>query len=210
MLCVIGNLKGGTGKSTLTFNLAVWLLGFNRRVGVFDLDPQQTLSDVAQIRREEGHTPRFHLLTRADQFEERVQMLRRINAEILVDVGVSDLPAMHRAMAVADCVVIPLAPSQADVWSTQRFLERIRTDRRKNNPRVLAVVNRADHAVEDLNETEAALDELPELERLPCRLYYRTLYRHSFSEGLAVFELDPFSRAANEIVALAEAIYPDQ
>ena len=46
MLTVVGNLKGGTGKSTVAFNLAVWLAHDKTGVMAFDLDPQCTLIDV--------------------------------------------------------------------------------------------------------------------------------------------------------------------
>ena len=49
MITVIANLKGGTGKSTVTFNLAIWLQSMGRRVTAIDLDPQQTLADAAAL-----------------------------------------------------------------------------------------------------------------------------------------------------------------
>ena len=63
MITVIANLKGGTGKSTVTFNLAVWLDSINRKVTVIDLDPQRTLSDVAALRVEEKIEPVIHVET---------------------------------------------------------------------------------------------------------------------------------------------------
>ena len=57
MITVIGNLKGGTGKSTVAFNLAIWLKIQRGSVTLFDLDPQKTLSDVVDIREEEGYDP---------------------------------------------------------------------------------------------------------------------------------------------------------
>ena len=59
MLTVVGNLKGGTGKSTVAFNLAVWLAHGKAGVRTFDLDPQATLTDVAQVRLEDGYEPVF-------------------------------------------------------------------------------------------------------------------------------------------------------
>ena len=53
MITVIANLKGGTGKSTVTFNLAVWLCSRGIELTVIDLDPQRTLTDVAALRLEE-------------------------------------------------------------------------------------------------------------------------------------------------------------
>ncbi|HAT50499.1 MAG TPA: chromosome partitioning protein, partial [Alphaproteobacteria bacterium] len=61
MITVIGNLKGGCGKSTITFNLAVWLAVKGCNVICFDLDPQSTLSDVNEVRMEEGVTPELKI-----------------------------------------------------------------------------------------------------------------------------------------------------
>ena len=55
MLTIVGNLKGGTGKSTVAFNLAVWLAHDKTGVKAFDLDPQCTLLDVNEVRIEDGY-----------------------------------------------------------------------------------------------------------------------------------------------------------
>ncbi|MGD8589631.1 MAG: ParA family protein, partial [Chromatiales bacterium] len=57
MITVIGSLKGGSGKSTVAFNLAVWLAMAEANVLVVDSDPQATLTDVAEVRMEEGFEP---------------------------------------------------------------------------------------------------------------------------------------------------------
>ena len=54
---VVGNLKGGSGKSTVAFNLAVWLTAKGHAVRLVDLDPQKTLSDLVAVRREIGIEP---------------------------------------------------------------------------------------------------------------------------------------------------------
>ena len=41
---VVGNLKGGSGKSTLVINLASALAEVGRRVAILDCDPQGTAS----------------------------------------------------------------------------------------------------------------------------------------------------------------------
>ena len=56
-ITVIANLKGGSGKSTVTFNLGLWLLNRQQPVVVYDLDPQGTLSDVAELRGEMEYDP---------------------------------------------------------------------------------------------------------------------------------------------------------
>ena len=42
---------------------------------------------------------------------------------------------------------------------------------------------------------------------LKPRLYQRTAYRRSFSEGMAVFELDRKSKASLEIEELGKVLY---
>ena len=59
MITVVGNLKGGTGKSTIAFNLSVKLSINSQKVQLFDLDPQATLSDVIDIRLEEEYEPKI-------------------------------------------------------------------------------------------------------------------------------------------------------
>ena len=199
MITVVGNLKGGTGKSTIAFNLALWLLDKGNKVAVYDLDPQATLRDVAELRSEEGFEP---FLSVAETLPEHDK------GEMLIDIGVSNMTGLNEALARADQVIIPVSPSQADVWSTQRFLEIIRATSTKA-PTLYAFINRADThpAARENAETEMALRQLGGLEVLPVRLAQRIVFRHSFSEGLAVFELEPSGKASQELTALAEAVY---
>ena len=62
MITVIGNLKGGSGKSTIAFNLAIWLAWQECDVKLLDLDPQKTLTDLIGVREEEGYLPAVKLL----------------------------------------------------------------------------------------------------------------------------------------------------
>jgi chromosome partitioning protein len=209
MITVLASLKGGTGKSTVAFNLALWLSMAEQSAIVLDLDPQATLTDVSLVRREEGYTPSLTVL-RALPAEHGAL---RANAEVLVDVGTADLGSMKQAISVADRVVVPVQPSQADIWSTQRFLRLVRESTSgTSSPDVLGFINRGDthRAVRESDEAAAALVALPGIRYLKTRLAQRTAYRRSFSEGLAVFELEPRGKASHEFVALAAILYPKQ
>ncbi len=210
MITVIANLKGGSGKSTVAFNLGIWLETRGQPVVAYDLDPQCTLLDVAEIRREEGITPPFQV------YNDKEALARQLGyhpGEVLVDVGAASVPSMMEALGIADRVLVPVPPSQPDVWATQRFLSILdeATAKRKEKPELLAFINRADthHAVRESDETEEALAMLPGVTVLPHRLFQRTIYRRSMSEGLAVFELERTSKAAGEFGTLASALYPD-
>ncbi len=210
MITVIGNLKGGSGKSTVTFNLALWLMRHGKTVVTYDLDPQCTLSDVAHVRAEEKHQPVLKVYTRyvKPHFKEVVE-----EYETLIDVGAANMEAMRRAIGLADRVIIPVSPSQADIWSTQRFLLIIAGEARsdKKPPEVSAFINRADtHViVRESDQAEEALRTLPGIHVLNMRLCTRTIYRRSFSEGLAVSEIEPSGKAAKEFEIFARHFYPE-
>jgi chromosome partitioning protein len=120
MITVIANLKGGSGKSTVAFNLAVWLERHGQPVIGYDLDPQCTFSDLAMLRQEIGVKPELAIHSVRAVLKD--QLLGHTDMEVLVDVGAANMAAMKEALTAADRILIPVPPSQADVWATQRFL----------------------------------------------------------------------------------------
>lgn len=206
MITVIGSLKGGSGKSTVTFNLAVWLEMAEAEVLVIDADPQATLSDVSEVRTEEGFEPFLNIKNASALSRKKLAGYD----EVLIDVGTSDINAMKLALALADRVVIPVPPSQADIWSTQRFIDFLDEVLGGERPQLLTFINRADthHAIRESDEAAAALVSLPDVEFIKYRLCQRTVFRRSFSEGLAVYELDPRGKGSKEFYALTAALYP--
>lgn len=209
MITVIGSLKGGSGKSTVTFNLAIWLAMAERRIAVIDADPQGTLTDVLEVRREEGFQPMVDRLDSA-QMGDRGNLLAE-HEEVLIDVGTASMDNLRRAISIADRLLVPVPPSQADIWSTQRFLRFVESIADKRNPEILGFINRGDthRAVRESDEAAAALVSLPGIRYLKSRLAQRTVYRRAFSEGLAVFEQDPRGKGAAEWNALAAVLYAD-
>jgi chromosome partitioning protein len=209
MITVVGSLKGGSGKSTITFNLAIWLAMAEVRVAVIDADPQATLSDVLQVRSEEGYKPTVERL-KVDMLASGREALAGYD-QVLVDIGTASMDNLKLALARADRIIVPVPPSQADIWSTQRFLRFVGAQVGDRDVRVQGFINRADthRAVRESDEAAAALVSLPGIQHLKPRLAQRTIYRRSFSEGLAVFEQEPRSKGAAEWNALAAQLFPE-
>ncbi|MBK1632856.1 chromosome partitioning protein [Thiohalocapsa halophila] len=206
MITVVGSLKGGSGKSTLTFNLGVWLAMADVDIQLLDADPQATLTDVTEVRTEEGFEPRLVVRDRGALTPEGLAE----HEETIIDIGTADMDSVRAALGLCDRVVVPVPPSQADIWSTQRFARLVRSVERSKPPEIIGFINRGDthHAVRETNEAAAALVSLPDVRYIKPRLSQRTVFRRSFSEGLAVFELDPRGKGAKEFYALAAALFP--
>lgn len=210
MITVIANLKGGSGKSTVAFNLAIWLMLKGENVTAYDLDPQQTLSDVAKLRQQDGTEPALQV--QAIQGDVVASDLNNHHGHVLIDVGAANMTAMKQAIGEADRVVIPVQPSQPDVWATQRFLKIVEEacDGSKT-PELIAFINRADThcSVTESDEAEEVLNMLDALHVLSNRLCQRTNFRRALSEGLSIFELSGKNKATDEFEKLAEALYPE-
>lgn len=206
MITVVGSLKGGSGKSTVTFNLGVWLAMADVDVQLVDVDPQATLTDVVEVRHEEGFDPPIKVGDKRMLTREQL----RTHDETLIDVGTADMDSLRQALIICDRVLAPVQPSQADIWSTQRFIHLVGSVERDGLPEVMGFINRGDthHAVRETNEAAAALVSLPGIRFIKSRLSQRTVYRRSFSEGLAVFELEPRGKGAMELNSLIAALYP--
>ncbi len=203
MLTLFANLKGGTGKSTVVFNMAMSRVAQGKKVTVCDLDPQRTVSDVASIRKEDGIEPPLNVVHKLPE-------KGKMRGDWLIDVGTSDMDAVRSAIKICTQIVIPVTPSQADIWATQRFLQIVSdTLGKKKTPKIMAFINRADtHPLSRENdETMEALSALSQIKALEEKLMQRMAFRRSFSEGMAVFELEPRGKAAAELKALASAIY---
>ena len=205
-LVVVGNLKGGSGKSTVVFNLAVWLAAKGHPVRLVDLDPQKTLTDLVAVRGEIGWEPLLD--TPLDTTDLRAAAA---GSWTLVDVGAADMPGMLAAISLADMVLVPVMPGQADIWATQRYLKTIDRER-PDHCAIRLFVNRADpgDAARETREAVVALEAiagmLTSVSVIPARLGRRVAFCRSLSEGSAVFELEPKSKAAEEFQALAQAV----
>lgn len=206
MVTVIGSLKGGSGKSTITFNLAIWLLTANVDVLVIDADPQATLMDVAEVRTEEGYLPSLQVHDGTYLTETRIRQAE----ETLIDIGTSSMENVHRALILADRIIVPVPPSQADVWSTQRFVHYVKKVLGIRRLQISCFINRGDTDINisETEDTQAALASLPGIRLIKSTISQNIVFRRSFSEGLAVFELDPPGKSTLELNALAAVLYP--
>ncbi len=212
MLTVIGSLKGGSGKSTVAFNLGVWLSHKRQSVTLLDLDPQGTLTDVVEVREDEQYEPAITSTAPSTRQLGRLLESRPANTHLLADVSIGNPNVMRRAINACDQILLPVPPSQADIWSVQRFLgylDKWQADS-DSRPQVITFINRADThiGVRETAEAMEALRSLPGIRVLTSSLGQRTVFRRSFSEGLGVFELEPSSKASREFDALANKIFP--
>jgi chromosome partitioning protein len=128
LVIAVGNLKGGTGKSTIAVNLACALASTGRATVVIDADPQLTATQW--MRRQVLPAKLFETapLRDLEQAPAWMDEIHEIGAE--QDFVVIDLPSvlgatLGAALLVTDMVLIPAAASGLDLSATARTLHRI-------------------------------------------------------------------------------------
>ncbi len=128
--CAFVNGKGGSGKTTAAFGVAVALARHGKRVAVISADGQNTL-----------------LQALSKSGEEHIRPFGEIeDPHILIVDGPPRLDfterALHRALEQSDALILPCAPSWPDLWTTRDSIEHLRKIYPKKLYRLL--INRSD------------------------------------------------------------------
>lgn len=212
-IVVVGNTKGGVGKTTTAVQMAFERAGAGRRVLVVDGDRQATAQKAIAIRDASEVSPSIACATYFDGPILRSQVLvqKSLYDDIIIDAGGRDSTALRAAMSLADVLLIPFEPRSFEVWALEdvaALVDEVRSVR--DGLRVCAFLNKAEPGPlsTDNREAASALADYPQIEYLPTMLRRRKAYSNAAGSGLSVSEMrnkDP--KAVLELKALIAAIF---
>ncbi len=203
-IVTIAQQKGGAGKTTVVAQLAVAWLNRGHSVAVVDIDPQGSLSAWHAVREEAmgaGETG-LHLSDVAGwRLGTELDRLRNQFDYVLVDTPPHAETEAKAAVRAGDILLLPVQPSPMDLWATQPTIDMARKER----TRALVVLNRLPPRgrLPDIIEGKLRADDLPVAD---ARLGNRTAYAASMLEGKGVLESHRRTRAAEEVLELADEV----
>lgn len=201
-LVALVSQKGGSGKTTVTMQLAAGLILRGYRVAIGDLDPQESASRWAESAPDEAPFP-GQVLRVGGNAEEMARALRPVARQVdfvILDCPPSiEHPNTTSALDLCDLAIVPVVPGPTDLWSTRAIekliLHRMETRRGLRGALLPNRVMRTSLATDVL---EVMRDfSLPVL---AAALSQRSAFAQSAVQGASVYELGRAAAAAQEEV----------
>jgi chromosome partitioning protein len=181
---LIANPKGGSGKTTLSVNIAGYLANQGRRVAMLDLDRQKSAS--------------LWVAARPADLPEIVTLASTKGEDCLNDILMIDSPAglhgknLARAIKLAHKIIVPVSPSLFDLNASRDFLKILADEKavRKGKCEIGVVGMRMNPRTRAATLLESFLAD----SGLPILAYLREtqVYVNAAFEGKSLFDLPPY------------------
>lgn len=201
-IITVAQQKGGSGKTTLTVNLAVALRRKGFSVAVLDTDPQGSLGRWFMERLDRGGEDaglEFSTSSAWGASYEGEKLKRRFDV-VLIDTPPKIESDLRPALRVADLILVPIASSQVDLWATEGVLDL--ADREKRP--VLIVLNRTRPNTRLGAEVAAGAAALG-VQVAQAQIANRVAYAETLGHGSAVAE-GQAGPARDEMAVLADEV----
>jgi chromosome partitioning protein len=196
-IVTVGNLKGGSCKTTTSLNVAVAAAGRGIQTVIIDLDPQQSAGKWADQR--SGETPAV-LSGQASRLDPVLREAERLGAElVLMDTAAHEPAILKPAIEKADVVLIPTRPIGMELQHIMETATLVAEQRKPVAVVLCAVPPRAP----ELDEARRFVEK----QRIPLApLIISDLrgYARAVTAAQGVTEREPSSQAAAEINALLD------
>lgn len=208
MIIAISHQKGGVGKSTIAWNLAL-ALQKKYDVELVDLDIQKTLTYTNEIRKNQTKYKPLKIKT----FQSAEELKRYINSDSderlsIIDLGGFDSTMNRIAIITADLVVTPVSDKSFELLGLKSF-EGILSQLSgliEGDLKVKVLLNNINPQKSKLNKLKTFIEKSKHFELLDTVLRTRVDYDRSAGGGKSVMEYKKDSKAASEIKALVKEV----
>ena len=192
------NQKGGSGKTTLSANLAVLWSNSGYKVAVIDADAQNSLTYWLEARKKYYGEDDIGITSYnfdVRNLKEEIKQIKRKYNFIIIDSPPSITFDTIQIIKASDRVFVPVQPSPLDLMATVPFLNLVKQE--KKNPiiflnRVMPRARLTDAMILRLRYAGAKIAR--------SRISSKVLFAETFSVGRGVIDISVTSDAAREII----------
>ena len=206
-IILVGGEKGGTGKSTISENLAAHFAVEGIDVMLIDADKQGTAAKWVE-RRNENNLTKVHCTQKLGDVRSTALDLAERYEVVVIDAGGRDSRELRSAMLAADLLLVPIRASQNDL-ETLPYVEELVLQARIINPNLVAkaVLSMApsNTMINEVAEAKDLLKDFEVFELADTIVTDRKIYRDAATDGKGVVEMGN-GKAKAEIQLLAEEV----
>lgn len=197
---IIGNTKGGTGKSLLSTSLAAAFADLALNVYLIDADFGQDTAQAWVDRRRPGRV--LGCKSTLSNLAPMITRARNKGADLaIIDLGGRDDAGLKRVLELADLVLVPAQPSLPDLQATNTFIRIAKAA----GVQWTVVLNRVRR--EDTSRTRSYIDQYSRVGKIaPVSIGDRVSNQDAFLHAMGINEYAPNSPAALEINRLRDHI----
>ncbi|SDG76409.1 ParA family partition ATPase [Alloyangia pacifica] len=182
----VAQQKGGSGKTTLSANLAIGFLAQGKSVALVDIDPQGSLGRWFMTRLERDPEALGALEFATSSAWGVTYECRKLAAShdvVIVDTPPKADSDLRPALRAADLVVVPVSMSHLDLWATEGVLDLAR----RENRAALVVLNRTRPGTRLSGEIAEAVQAM-DVAIARAQLANRVGYAEAFGRGQSAAE----------------------
>lgn len=192
MIVAVVNLKGGVGKSTTAIYFATVASDGGEGAVVLDADNEKSATEWAAA----GELPFEVVPAERDRLARQARALEKGGRTVVIDTPPNDREVLRAAAAVADRVVVPVAPTGVDVNRLRATLEvLLDVEATKGDLDTSILLTRWDGRKKLAREAEQLLGDFP---LLGSRIRALTRYEDGFGGRPAY--LEEYKGAWKEVV----------
>lgn len=200
-IIAIAMQKGGVGKSTLTRSLAVAAALEGHNVLVLDMDTQQSTNQWKG--RREAPLPLVRFTTEID-LQGELDRARKAGCDlVLIDTPPARSTEAPAAVEFSDFVLVPCT---ADIEAFEQLPRTARLARTTGKPAAAVLTMATPNSRSELDVAHKVFETVG-LEVAPQQLHRLKVHRDASRLGLSAQELEPVSKAAEEIKSLAAWVF---
>lgn len=208
MLLVINHQKGGVGKSTISWNLAIQFSKLLKQVEIVDLDVQQTITLSNYVRAEVGLS-NLNIKTFKDTEALKKYIATDTDDKLIIcDTGAYDSSLNRLAALAADLIITPLSNSSVELQGLKTYEKIIKDIKSKAGVDItpLVLLNNIDPRTKNLSDIKTYIEKDGSFQVLNSVICRRSDFQNSITNGKSVEEFKKDGKAANEINLLVEEI----
>jgi chromosome partitioning protein len=204
MILTIAHSKGGTGKSTIIWNLAHFIKSLRKKIIIIDLDFQQTQYYLNEIRKSIGL--KGITVLQPQSADELITILENYKKDyVLIDVGGYDNDINRIAIGWADKIIVPLSDSVTDVLGFKTFEAILKEIQ---NPFINIVLNNIHPLTKNFTTIHKAIGNNEDIRLLKSVIRSRKIYKTTLGNGKSVFDTN-HTVSQNEIKGIYYELISD-